>query len=270
MGDAQHLRKPGETGPQLVRRRGAAWWGSLRYNVSFWWVMVVDLVLWATVHNQAWYPDDFYPATAELERNWPAIRAELDAVLDGVEDLPTFQEVDHAQRRVSDDDRWRLFILRFVGQDNEGNRSRCPITSSLVDQVPGMWTAMFSVLAPGKTTPWHSGGIKGVLRYHLGMIIPDEQACTMQIFRHGRRQWREGRSLVFDDTYLHRAANPTDRTRVVLWLDIERPIDRPRIARLNRWCLRRMASSDRLARAIDNATVDTSAVAQVGLPSHLA
>lgn len=269
MGREQHLRRPGETLLQLARRRANAWWGSIRHNASFWWVMVVDIVLWVTVPSRPWYPADTFPDTKLLEEHWREIRAELETVLEDQAHLPTFQQVDHAQRRVSDDDRWQLFILRFVGRDSAENRARCPRTSSLVDQIPGVWTAMFSILAPGKTTPWHSGGIKGVLRYHLAMIVPDEEKCALQIWRHGERHWREGESMVFDDTYFHRARNGTDDTRVVLWLDLERPIDRPRIARLNRWCLRKMASSNRLATAIDNARVDPDAPARVTLPSRL-
>ena len=41
------------------------------------------------------------------------------------------------------------------------------------------------------------------------------------------RGWREGGSLVFDDTYEHEAWNETDETRVVLFLDVVRPLRQP-------------------------------------------
>jgi len=35
-----------------------------------------------------------------------------------------------------------------------------------------MKTAFFSILAPGKHLPAHRGPYKGVMRYHLGLLIP--------------------------------------------------------------------------------------------------
>jgi beta-hydroxylase len=46
------------------------------------------------------------------------------------------------------------------------------------------------------------------------------------------RHWEEGKSLVFDDTYVHDAWNKTQRTRVVLFMDILRPM-RPPFSWLN-------------------------------------
>jgi aspartate beta-hydroxylase len=37
------------------------------------------------------------------------------------------------------------------------------------------------------------------------------------------REWEEGRAWVFDDTIEHEAWNESDRTRVILLFDIERP-----------------------------------------------
>jgi beta-hydroxylase len=38
--------------------------------------------------------------------------------------------------------------------------------------------------------------------------------------------WQEGSVLMFDDTYEHEVFNDTDETRVVLFLDFDRPMDR--------------------------------------------
>ena len=37
-----------------------------------------------------------------------------------------------------------------------------------------------------------------------------------------RYYWKNGEGVVFDDTFLHDAANDSDEVRVVLWLDIKR------------------------------------------------
>jgi beta-hydroxylase len=38
------------------------------------------------------------------------------------------------------------------------------------------------------------------------------------------RSWEEGKSLVFDDSHLHEAWNDSDSYRVVLFVDLLRPV----------------------------------------------
>ena len=40
------------------------------------------------------------------------------------------------------------------------------------------------------------------------------------------RHWEDGRCLLFDDTFEHEVRNDTAESRVVLFLDLERPLDR--------------------------------------------
>ena len=44
------------------------------------------------------------------------------------------------------------------------------------------------------------------------------------VVRGRRYYWHEGEGVVFDDTYLHDAANESDDVRVVLWLDLLKPL----------------------------------------------
>jgi beta-hydroxylase len=41
------------------------------------------------------------------------------------------------------------------------------------------------------------------------------------------RHWEEGKSLIFDDTFNHEVWNDTDETRVVLFVDVLRPLPFP-------------------------------------------
>jgi len=96
-----------------------------------------------------------------------------------------------------------------------------------LDEIPGLTTAMFSILAPGKRIPPHVGPYKGVLRYHLALKVP-EPADRCGITVHGVTQhWQEGKSLVFDDVWEHSAWNETDDTRVVMFVDFIRPMRAP-------------------------------------------
>ena len=87
--------------------------------------------------------------------------------------------------------------------------------------------AFFSILAPGKHIPEHRGKHKGLIRYHLGLRVPEpKEACRIRV-DNTITHWEEGKSLIFDDTYYHEVWNDTDGYRVVLFLDIERPFNFP-------------------------------------------
>jgi ornithine lipid ester-linked acyl 2-hydroxylase len=172
-------------------------------------------------------PRDF-PWVAPVETNWKVIRAELDAVLAHRAALPNFQDISTDQYQLTDDDRWKTYFFYGYGFRSDANCARCPETTRLIEAIPGMETAMFSILAPGKRIPPHDGPYKGVLRYHLGLSVPEAPVERLGI-RVGPevRGWREGGSLVFDDTYEHEAWNETDETRVVLFVDVVRPLRQP-------------------------------------------
>ncbi len=103
----------------------------------------------------------------------------------------------------------------------------CPRTAALMREIPGMTTAMISILSPRKHILDHRGPYKGVLRYHLGLIVPeDAEACRIRV-GDDVRHWEAGRSMVFDDTFNHEVWNDTDETRVVLFVDVLRPLPFP-------------------------------------------
>jgi ornithine lipid ester-linked acyl 2-hydroxylase len=168
-----------------------------------------------------------FPWIAPMEENWRVIRSELDAVLERREDLPNFQDISTDQLELTTDDNWKTYFFFGYGFKSEANCARCPRTTELLERIPGMKTAMFSVLSPGKHIPAHRGPYKGVLRYHLGLKIPEPHAgCRIRV-GEDVRHWEEGRSLLFDDTFDHEAWNDTDGVRVVLFVDVVRPLRFP-------------------------------------------
>ena len=168
-------------------------------------------------------PGDF-AWVQDLEAGAPTIRAELDEVLRYQDDLPNFQDISTDQYQLTDDDRWKTFFFYGYGFTAGHNVDRCPETARLLRQIPGMTTAMFSIFAPHKRIPPHGGPYKGVLRYHLALMVPEPaDACGIRV-GNDVRHWEEGKSLVFDDTFEHEAWNDTDGTRVVLFVDFKRPL----------------------------------------------
>jgi beta-hydroxylase len=79
-------------------------------------------------------------------------------------------------------------------------------------------TAGFSRLEPHTEIAPHKGYTGDVLRFHLGIDIPDGD-CAL-IVDGVTKKWKNGEILIFDDTFEHSAHNRTDHPRTVLLLDI--------------------------------------------------
>jgi aspartyl/asparaginyl beta-hydroxylase (cupin superfamily) len=140
---------------------------------------------------------------------------------------PNFQDISTDQLSITDDDRWKTYFFFAYGFRADVNCTRCPGTTKLLEQVPDMTTAFFSILSPHKRIPLHRGPWRGVVRYHLALKIPEPvQQCGLSV--DGQvAHWTEGHSLVFDDGYQHAAWNDTDDVRVVLFMDVLRPLRAP-------------------------------------------
>jgi ornithine lipid ester-linked acyl 2-hydroxylase len=179
------------------------------------------------VGDAPFFPSDRFSWIDQVEHNWPTIREELESVLADRDALPNFQEISKDQIEITDDDRWKTFFLYGYGFKAKLGIEMCPRTAALMEQIPGMTTAMFSILSPRKHILDHRGPYKGVLRYHLGLIVPqDASQCRIRVGEE-IRHWEQGKSLVFDDTFNHEVWNDTDETRVVLFVDVLRPLPSP-------------------------------------------
>jgi len=210
----------------------------------------------------------YYPALAKLEAGYPAIREECLALLDLKDRLTDMAALGGSYtqtgiHRIG----WKTFVFKsgdFIAE----NCARCPRTAALLREIPGLYTAFFSVLDPHQVIAPHWGYYKGILRYHLGVLIPDDnadRACWLRVnadpHQNAQRDtsaivkgevyhWREGEGIVFDDNYLHDAANGTDRERIVLFLDLKRPMPLP-VDLFNRgviWIVHRDASMQKIRR----------------------
>ncbi len=184
-------------------------------------------VRYAKFGNPSVYENAIFPWAADVESEWRAIRQELDALLRRKDDLPSFQDIAPDVASISKDRGWKTFLLVGYGIKSERNIALCPETWRIVQKIPGLKTAMFSIFEPGKHLPPHRGFYNGVLRFHLGLLVPEPR--DQIAIRVGDRicHWEEGRALIFDDAYDHEAWNRTDKTRVILFVDFMRPLRFP-------------------------------------------
>ena len=183
-----------------------------------------------------------FPWATEIEKNWRTIREELDLVLTRRDDLPNFQDISPDQKHLAKEDKWKTFFFFAYGLEAPGNCARCPRTMQLLKTIPGAKTAFFSILSPRMHIPAHCGPYKGVIRYHLGLIIPEpKEQCRIRV-ADTVAHWEEGKSMFFDDTFEHEVWNDTDGMRVVLFMDVLRPLRWPMSA-INKLIIKIIAAS---------------------------
>lgn len=180
--------------------------------------------------------DRTYPALRALDRNYPAIREELLALLAEKEAIPRYHDLDRMQTYISGtvdaDKNWKVYYLYAMGEKPSANRDKCPRTAAALDEVPGLFQAFFSILDGGKSVPAHCGPYRGYIRYHLGLVVPEVDPPSIRV-KDQVYTWKEGESVLFDDSWEHEVVNKCAADRVVLIVDVRRPMPLP-LATLNR------------------------------------
>ncbi|CCH64935.1 Aspartyl/asparaginyl beta-hydroxylase and related dioxygenases [Richelia intracellularis HM01] len=196
---------------------------------------------YSLVGDSVFFENEQFPWAEDLEANWIVIRKELEEVLQNVDNIPNFQDIVKRQSRIAKDNLWKTYFFYAFGFKVKKNCDYCPKTTKLLEKIPGMKVAFFSILAPGKHIPEHRGKHKGIIRYHLGLIVPKPKVnCWIRIADQVA-YWEEGKSLIFDDTFYHEVVNDTDGYRVVLFLDVARPLGFP-ISMVN-WLVNRLIAA---------------------------
>lgn len=118
---------------------------------------------------------------------------------------------------------WKRFYLKWYDDSHPSAQQLCPKTVALLRQLPQVKAAMFTELPPGSRLVRHRDPYAGSLRFHLGLATPNSEACYIDV-DGDRYAWRDGESVMFDETYIHYAENGTQEDRLILFCDIERPL----------------------------------------------
>lgn len=167
------------------------------------------------------------PELTVITRSYATIREECDRVLGLRCGLPRYHEIDPGEADISTvadpDKNWNVFMLYILGHRPRRNRALCPETCRVLDGVPRLTQAFFSVLDPGKSIPLHEGPYLGYLRYHLALRVPAEDPPTL-VLNAREYVWREGEAVLFDDTWPHEVVNHGTDIRAVLIVDVLRPL----------------------------------------------
>jgi len=167
-----------------------------------------------------------FPNAAKFTGAWRDIRDEALGVRLGK--VPRFHDIMPEQADISANDGldWRMFVLKAYDMGVPVNLARMPVLSRLLAECPEVKSAAISFLAPRKHIPSHRGPFRGIMRFHLGLVIPrqaDGRPATIMMIDHQEKRITDGEGMLWDDTYPHEVMNNADETRIALLLDVWRP-----------------------------------------------
>jgi beta-hydroxylase len=214
------------------------------YNLFMYWFSAVPTKPLLNATN--------FPELATLRDNWRIIREEAQQLLKEGQIATATGHNDLGFNSFFKTG-WRRFYLKWYDAPLPSAVQHCPKTVALLEQVSTVHGAMFALLPPGSKLNPHRDPFAGSLRYHLGLLTPNDDACRIYIDGN-MYSWRDGQDIVFDETYVHSAANDTQQTRVILFCDVERPLHTSFMRAINRFV------SNTLVRAASTQNVPTENV----------
>ena len=145
-----------------------------------------------------------------LVDNYRAIRAEFQNLQDAV-----LIETDGDEIY---DSGWDVFGLHYDGEPMLDNCDICPVTTSLIREVPGLRSAGFDILRPESLVLEHEGD-RGHLRFSLGLIVPVGAAVMVG---DTVAPWIEGGCMIWDADEQSEAFNSHEKiSRISLLVDFE-------------------------------------------------
>lgn len=166
-----------------------------------------------------YFDKDNFDWSEVLEKNWQTIKKELNDFLSADKKLwPYFD-----QSIVSRKNSWKTIPLMAWGVHFRKNQKAAPETTRLLNQIPGIVSASFNMLDANAQIVPHYGDTDGIMRCHLGIIVPGELPDIGFEVKDEKRSWHEGELLIFCDAHLHTAWNNTPEKRFILLFDVIRP-----------------------------------------------
>ena len=168
-----------------------------------------------------------YPDLLILDQNFYTIKSELSLLMQRNLSIPRYHEIDNYQTAISaelnPERSWRTFMINLMGDFTDDAQNIVPETCKLLKQIPNLFQAFFSILDPQKSIPAHKGTYRGYIRYHLGLQVPQNNTPKIRV-KDSVYTWKEKESILFDDSWEHEVINHCNEERIVLIVDVLRPM----------------------------------------------
>ena len=119
---------------------------------------------------------------------------------------------------------WRVINIKAGDEYSAVAYKYFPSLVRLLQLVPQIGTCAISVLQDGVHIPIHVGYYKGIMRYMIPVVVPKDRENVFLCVNELKYCWTEGVGVLWDDTYPHKVYNNTNEIRVVIYMDVVRPL----------------------------------------------
>jgi aspartyl/asparaginyl beta-hydroxylase (cupin superfamily) len=204
------------------------------YIALFIIIIAIVLIFRKTKKNKLFYDiNEICPELTKIKSIRTGIMSELGNIMKNNQDA--WQLWPEKYLYTTPNAEWKIFPFFAFGIWVDDNCNLCPILSKFLKNIKGLKLATLSKMSPNMKLNPHEGWGKHsnhVIRCHYGLIVPDncyvvvsetenyKKKSIMQTTHHKENEW-----MAFDDSKTHYAVNGSNKERVVLILDIERPSD---------------------------------------------
>jgi len=159
-----------------------------------------------------------FPELQILKDNWKEIRDEIILVEENQGKLKGHKTYNTPP--INENKNWSNFYLDNFLWSSHKNKKLFPFTNSLIEKIPNCTLAAISILSPGGTVKPHYGDTDGIVRCHLGLIIPNSfPTCGIRVGTE-EKGWQAGEIIVFTEAHLHEVWNESNKRRYILIVDI--------------------------------------------------
>ena len=183
--------------------------------------------LYLDINSKPWYEADDYDVfrkvSETLTRNVKDIKNEWSINSSNQKNLTSRYESSKRYASLKDDD-WGKFMLWKDGNFTKSAKHLFPKTVNILSELENYYSpfaeAVFMVLKPGVAIPAHHDSSNVNITCHLGIKIPEN--CAIRVGSE-TRNWAEGETLFFDQSFEHEVWNKSQEKRVVLLLNLCHP-----------------------------------------------
>ena len=164
--------------------------------------------------------------------------------------------MDSIQKYISDKDEtpWRVFVFKAYDNWMEQNCEQAPKQLRFWSNFPRSLLPCSPFLKVKNTYPRTMVFTKECCDIIWDWLCPMTTPATL-LMGAKKYNWKEGKGVLFDDTFRHEVWNESEHTRVVLFCDVYRERMPWLLRVLNRWVYQMRVKSKRLKKAVAKAEV---------------
>ncbi len=201
--------------------------------------LIENLMPYFGLKLKSFYDNTDFEWLKILEENASIIKKEY-VEKTNPEEAPSVLDLDKNLIELTNDDGWKAILLSNHNGLIKDNAEKYPETIRIINQLPNVVSAAFSILKPYKNLSLHRGPYRGLLFVHLGIVIPNPNTEIIFIVNKQNRNWKEGEAFGFEDSFLHEVINKSDKYRTILLLEVIRTDIPFLLLPLHRWIIRQL------------------------------